>query len=273
MVKRDLPISSWNDYLHLSNNRDGSSKLLMYHKSKDSHHCSTSVVQLNSTLGKLGLLIEGVPSEVKSSVTEVTRELSLSGNILHDEKLKASYECNDLKKSTLGDSLNSSPAVGDGVEGVSGVVNISGKVDTSTVDDVSEESKLANTSVLDLNITEAVETLLVSIIEKSKRIEESKRRLNSELSLECVKSGGGLSYLGRCKCSSRRKEGGEDKLHFDCCKLYIVRISKWKTCFKMIMIKRAKRLSFILNCSDWTTEIIFINVAAICSRCSRFVYF
>jgi hypothetical protein len=203
------------DNLHLSYNRDGSSELLVNHKSKDSHHSSTSVVKLDSTLGKLGLLIEGIPSEVKSSVTEVSRELSLSGNILHDEKLKASNECDDLKKSSLGDSLNSSPAVRDGVEGISGVVNVSGKVNTSTVDDVSEESKLTNTSVLDLNITEAVETLLVSIIKKSKRIEESKRRLNSELSLESIESSGGLSNLGRCECSSRRKKGGEDKLHFD----------------------------------------------------------
>jgi hypothetical protein len=185
------------------------------HKSKDSHHSSTSVVKLNSTLGKLGLLIEGVPSEVKRSVTEVSGELSLSGNILHDEKLKDSNECDDLKKSSLGDCSNSSPAVGDGVEGVSGVVNVSGKVNTSTVDDVSEEGKLTDTSVLDLNITEAVETLLVSIIKKSKRVEESKRRLDSELSLECVKSSGGLSNLGRCECSSRGKEGGEDKLHLE----------------------------------------------------------
>jgi hypothetical protein len=217
LSKRNLPdrLILYEQYLHLSDNRDGSSKLLVYHKSKDSHHSSTSVVQLDSTLGKLGLLIEGVPSEVKSSVTEVSGGLSISGNILHDEELKASYECDDLKKTSLGDSLNSSPAVGDGVEGVSGVVNVSGKVDASTVDDVSEESKLTNTSVLDLNITEAVETLLVSIVKKSKRIEESKRRLNSELTLESVKSSGGLSNLGRCKCSSRRKKGSKNKLHFE----------------------------------------------------------
>jgi hypothetical protein len=186
----------------------------MHHKSKDSHHCGASVVQFDSTFGKLGLLIEGVPSEVKSSITEITRELSLSGNILHDEKLKASDESNDLEKSSLGNSLYSSPTVWDGIEGISGVVNISRKVDTSTVDDVSEECKLTNTSVLDLNITKTVETLLVSIIKKSKRIEETKRRLNSEFSLESVERSGGLSNLGRCESSSRGKEGGEDELHF-----------------------------------------------------------
>jgi len=184
------------------------------HESKDSQLCSTSVVKLDSTLGKLGLLIEGVPSEVKSLVTEVTRELS-SGDVLHDEKLKESYEGNELEKSSLGDSTNSSPSIGDGVEGGSGVVNVSGKVDTSTGDDVSEESKLTDTSVLELNVTETVETVLVSIIKKSKRIEESKRRLNSDLTLESVEGSGGLSNLGRCESSSGGDEGCKDKLHFD----------------------------------------------------------
>lgn len=206
---------SYKNNLHVSDNRKGSSELFVHHKSKDSHLCSTSVVELDSTLGKLGLLIEGVPSEVKSLVTEVTRELS-SGDVLHDEKLKESYEGNELEKSSLGDSSNSSPSIGDGVEGGSGVVNVSGKVDTSTGDDVSEESKLTDTSVLELNVTETVETVLVSIIKKSKRIEESKRRLNSELTLESVEGSGGLGNLGRSESSSRGDEGCEDKLHFDC---------------------------------------------------------
>ena len=153
----------------------------MNHKSKDSHLCSTSVVELDSTLGKLGLFIEVVPSEVKSSVTEVTGELSLSSNILHNSKLKESYKEDELGNSSSGDSSNSSISIGDGVEGGSGVVNVSGKVDSSTGDDVSEESKLTDTSVLELNVTETVETILVSIIKKSKRIEESERWLNSKL--------------------------------------------------------------------------------------------
>jgi len=87
-------------------------------------------------------------------------------------------------------------------------------VESSTGDDVSEESKLGDTSMLELNVTETVETVLVSIIKKSKGIEESKRSLNSELGLECVESSGGLSNLGRCESSSRCDEGSEDKFHF-----------------------------------------------------------
>ena len=76
--------------------------------------------------------------------------------------------------------------------------------------------------MLELNITEAVETLLVSIIKKSKRIEESERWLNSKLRIKGVESGGRLCYLGRSKGSSRGMEGGKDELHFDGLLLLVV---------------------------------------------------
>ena len=44
--------------------------LLMEHKSKDTHHSDTAVVELSGTLGKLGLLIKVIPAEVNVSVTE-----------------------------------------------------------------------------------------------------------------------------------------------------------------------------------------------------------
>mmetsp|Transcript_12324 Transcript_12324/g.8628 ORF Transcript_12324/g.8628 Transcript_12324/m.8628 type:complete len:220 (-) Transcript_12324:26-685(-) len=204
--------------LKLSNNWDGSSELLVNHKSKDSHHSSTAVVKLDSTLGKLGLLIEGVPSEVKSSVTEVTNEFSLAGNILHYSKLKSSNEGDDLEKTGLWDGTYSGPSVRDGVEGSSCGVDVTWKVDSGTGGDLSEESKLGDTSVLDLYVTEAVETLLVSIIKKSKRIEESKRRLGTKLGLEGVEGAGGLCDLGRSEGGSGGDEGGGNgKLHFECC--------------------------------------------------------
>ena len=111
----------------LSNKRDGSSNLLVNNKSKNSHHSSTSLVELvSSTLSKLGLLIEGVTFEVKQSllVTEVTNELSSGDVLVHYEELKEFYESNNLEKSSLGDWSNSSPTVRDGVEGSSRVVEL-----------------------------------------------------------------------------------------------------------------------------------------------------
>mmetsp|Transcript_2314 Transcript_2314/g.3433 ORF Transcript_2314/g.3433 Transcript_2314/m.3433 type:complete len:205 (+) Transcript_2314:256-870(+) len=188
----------------------------MYHKSKNSQHGGTSIVELYSTLDKLGLLIEGIPSVVKRFVTEVTGELGRSSNILHYEKLKGSNEGNNLKKSSLGDGVDGGPSIRDGVEGISGLVDVSGKVDSGAGDDVSKEGKLGNTSVLDLNITESVETLLVGIIKESKRIEKSKWGLNSNLSLESSEGSGGLGYLGRSEGGGGGgKGGGDDKLHVD----------------------------------------------------------
>jgi len=202
---------------HLSNNRELASKLLVNHESEDSHHSSTAVVQLDGTLGELGLFVKAVPAEVEGSVAEVSNELSLSGDILHHSELKSSNEGDNLGEASSRDGIRSGdggPAVGEGIEGVSGVVNVSGKVDSGTGNDVSKESKLSNTSVLDLDVTEAVEALLISIIEESKGVEESKRGLGTELRLEGVECSGGLSGLGGREGGGRAEEGSEDsELH------------------------------------------------------------
>mmetsp|Transcript_12326 Transcript_12326/g.8633 ORF Transcript_12326/g.8633 Transcript_12326/m.8633 type:complete len:228 (-) Transcript_12326:59-742(-) len=193
--------------------------LFVNHKSEDSHHSSTSVVELDSTLLKLGLLIKVIPSEVNVSVTEVTNEFSLAGNILHYSKLKSSNEGDDLEKTGLWDGTYSGPSVRDGVEGSSCGVDVTWKVDSGTGGDLSEESKLGDTSVLDLYVTKAVETFLVNIsVQKSKRIEESKRRLGTKLGLEGVEGGGGLCNLGRSEGGGGgNKGGGNGELHFGCC--------------------------------------------------------
>ena len=197
--------------LHLSNNGELSSELLVNHKSKDSHHGGTSVVQLNGTLLKLGLFRERVPSEVKGSVTEVSNELSLSGNILHDEKLKESNEEKDLKGSILGHLEGSSPSVSNIREFGSIKGDGSRKVDSSTGDDVSKEGKLANTSVLQLNVTKTVETSLAGLVEHTQRIEESKWGLGTKFILEGVDGSGGLG--NRCRGEGRGggNAGGDEE--------------------------------------------------------------
>ncbi len=189
----------------------------MYHKSKDSHHSGTAVVELDSTLGKLGLLVEGVPSEVDSSVTEIAGEFSLSGKILHYIQLHESDESYNLVNSLNRHGGEGGESTWDRVEGVSSRVDSSWEGDSGTGDDLSEESKLGDTSVLELYITKTVETGLVNTIKKSKWVVESKRRLGTELRLEGVKSSGGLGNLGRSESGGGGgKGGGDGKLHFDC---------------------------------------------------------
>ena len=193
--------------------------LLVNHKSKDSEHGGTAVVQFDGTLLKLGLFIEFVPAEVDVSVTEVTWEFGHSWDLLHEGDLKESNEADDLSNSVEWDGIRSTDggnSVGERVEGVSREVDVSWKVDSGTWNNVSKEGKHTDTSVLDLDVTKTVELLLVTIGNKSKRIEESKRRLGTKGILEGVQGGGLGSLLdrgeGRGSSDKRGKDGG---LHGD----------------------------------------------------------
>eukprot|EP00562_Extubocellulus_spinifer_P035424 CAMPEP_0178700612 /NCGR_PEP_ID=MMETSP0699-20121125/11776_1 /TAXON_ID=265572 /ORGANISM="Extubocellulus spinifer, Strain CCMP396" /LENGTH=157 /DNA_ID=CAMNT_0020346977 /DNA_START=95 /DNA_END=565 /DNA_ORIENTATION=+ len=133
--------------LHLTNKGDGASELLVHHKPKNAHHSGTAIVELDATLLELGLLIKGIPAKVKGTVAEITGELSLSGNILHYKNLKKADEEDHLEKSLLRDgvrSVDGGKTIGKGVEGVTGVVDVTGKVDAGTGDDLAKEGKLTD---------------------------------------------------------------------------------------------------------------------------------
>ena len=190
----------------------------MYHKSKNSHHSRTSVVQLNSTLLKLGLLVELVPGALEGSVTKISGELvSESRHILHDGDFEQADEREDLNEALGGDGIGAEDGgktVGVGVECVAVVINISAEMSTGACDDVTQESKLSNTAVLDLNVTKTVEALLVGTIEQAEGVEEAKGSLGTELVLEGGKRGGGLAGLGGGEGSGGAGKSSEgDNLH------------------------------------------------------------
>ena len=183
----------------------------MNHQAKDTHHGGTALVKLDSPLLFLPLWRLLVPAEVET-ITEVSRELCLSGNIGHDLKLKEADESKSLDKSRGWDgirSVDSGKSIGVGVEGaIRG--DVSGKVVSSTGDEVSNEGKLGNTSVLELDVTKTIESLLVGTVKEAKGIPESKRGLGTKLALESVKGGGGLANLSGGKGSGRGDSGGKD---------------------------------------------------------------
>ena len=193
--------------------------LLVHHKSKNTHHGGAAVVELDGTLGKLLLLVKVIPAEVDVSVTEITNVLvSGSLNVTHEGALQPSNEGDDLNESRGRDGVGSeerSDAVGEGVERVARVVDISRKVEAATGDNLPKEGELTDTSVLDLNVTETVETLLGDISgEHAEGIEESKRGLGTKLILEGVERGGGLGHRGRGEGGGRADDGGDDcRLH------------------------------------------------------------
>jgi hypothetical protein len=142
------------------------------------------------------LTIEAVPSEVEEIVTEVTDEFS-SGNVLHDGKFQETNEEGDLEGTGNRDGERGIPSVSEVRELSSVHGNVSGKVDSGGVDEVSDNSQHADTSVLDLDVSETVELFLVTISNKAKGIEESKRCLGTELVFESGQRGGLGGLLGR----------------------------------------------------------------------------
>ena len=139
------------------------SQLFVNHEAEDTHHGGTSVVQFNSTLGELGFFVKSVPAKVKGSVTEVTREVTRGGTIgrvLHDSQFKETNKGKDLEGTSRRDGIRAKDGcntVGVGVKGVTRKVNVSSKVDTITGGDLAKEGKLTDTSVLDFDVTKAVE--------------------------------------------------------------------------------------------------------------------
>jgi hypothetical protein len=186
------------------------------HKGKDTHLSGTAVVELDGTLLHLGLGRKGVPAEVKGTITEVTNVLvSCSWDVLHDDKFEEANEANELEKTGTRDGVQGSEAVGDASEGCSGEVNVSRNTDTSLLDKVSSNGKHGDTSVLDLDVTETVELELVTVGNDTKRVEEAKGGLGTELAIEThVGSDRGTGDLGRSEGGGRGDEGGDDnRLH------------------------------------------------------------
>jgi hypothetical protein len=190
-------------------------KLVVDHKGEHTHLGGTSLVELLGAEVFLGILVRRTdPADRESRGREVSRERSLS--LLPASKLKDTAEGKDLEGTSNRDIEGSIPArskVGE-LGSIGG--NFTREVDSGFVDQISNNTKLADTSVLDLNATETVELVLVSIGDKSKRIEEAKRRLGTELVLEGLEGGSLGGRLGRGKGGSRgNKGGGNGELHLD----------------------------------------------------------
>ena len=144
------------------------------HEAEETHLGGTSLVEFDGTLLELSFSIESVPAKVNGAVTEVTDEFGFSGQVTHDRGFQDSNEEKELDKATGGDFLEGGETVGDFGEGLAGVVDGSGKTDTGFLDKVSNNTKHADTSVLQFNETKTVELFLVTIGDKAKGIEESK---------------------------------------------------------------------------------------------------
>jgi len=174
------------------------SKLLVDHKSQNSHLSSTALVQFNSTLPHLLVITVLVPSEVNESITEVTLELSgrLSKSILVGSPRSSVLvlvgslhhgPCGDhLSPNHTGEVVKSSEARGD--------VLSTGETNSGVGNEVSNNSKHGNTAVLEFHPAKTVEVVLVSIGNQSQGIEEAEGGLGTEFLGEIGVEGGGKEY-------------------------------------------------------------------------------
>ena len=93
---------------------------------------------------------------------------------------------------------------------MSGVVDVTGEVDSGVCHDLAQEGELGDASMLDLGVTKAVEALLGNTPgEHAKGIEESERRLGSELFLEGADGRGGFVHGGRGEGGGGADVGGD----------------------------------------------------------------
>ena len=187
--------------------RDGESKqrvddvgvvvqLLVNHECEDAHLSSAAVVELDGSLSVDGGLVPARGSEL--SLLDVL----LSGV---EPQLNETNEKEDLDGAEQGDGLEGSETRLHTGEW-NARSDVAREADTSGGDEVAEDGKHGNAAVLGLDGAQAVEALLVSVLEESKGIPEAKRRLGSDGIPEVHLQGGSLAAH-----AARREGGGADE--------------------------------------------------------------
>ena len=78
-------------------------------------------------------------------------------------KVKEANEGGGLKSSSQWDGVDGGETVKDGLEGGFGGANVTWETDSVLLDEVTSDCKHEDTSVLDLDVTEMIELLLVTV--------------------------------------------------------------------------------------------------------------
>ena len=194
--------------------------LLVDHQAKDAHHGRTTIIKLDGTLGELGLLIKVIPPKVNVSVTEITHVfIAHARDVPHDGNFQKSDKRDQLHETGGGNGVGPDQGgntIGERIKGIPGVVNISRQVEAPTCHDLSEEGKLTDPSVLDLDVPEPIEAFLGAVtVEQAKGVKEPKGGLGSKLILEGADGRGSLDCGCGCEGGGRAEDGSDDnRLHY-----------------------------------------------------------
>mmetsp|Transcript_8967 Transcript_8967/g.14172 ORF Transcript_8967/g.14172 Transcript_8967/m.14172 type:complete len:234 (+) Transcript_8967:510-1211(+) len=180
-------------------------QLLVDHQGKDTHLGSAAVVQLNGALGVLLLVIP--PSSVHAGLA-VSLQLLLD---LSKAQLNQTNEADGLGHTGGRQCRQSLQPGGQAGELVASQVVSARQTHTSGGHQVAKDGKHGDAAVLDLDGTEAVEPLLVGLIQKAQRVPEAQRGLDADLVLEAHlqgRRGLGHTHLVRGDEGRGAHEGG-----------------------------------------------------------------
>ena len=143
----------------------------MDHEGKDAHLGGTAVVELDGELLVNGLLVPSGGLELGSL------DVILAGS---EAKLDQTDESDKLGNAGGRDGVEGSKASLHRGEGKS-VGDVTWKSHAGSGHKVAKDGKHGNAAVLDLDSAKAVESLLVSVGEKAKRIPEAKGSLSTKI--------------------------------------------------------------------------------------------
>mmetsp|Transcript_4767 Transcript_4767/g.7669 ORF Transcript_4767/g.7669 Transcript_4767/m.7669 type:complete len:211 (+) Transcript_4767:157-789(+) len=166
------------------------SKLLVDHKSKNTHLRRTSVIKLNRPLVQLILITQLIPPVINRTITVITGEFSL--HTLRPSCLPIHNLRNGKEGDHLPQNILSIDALGvQGGEGCESIGNVlaAGESESGGCGEVSCDGEHGHASVFDFYFSETIELFLGFVGEEAKGVEESQRSHGAELSIEFTSDG------------------------------------------------------------------------------------
>ena len=135
-----------------------------------------TVVEFDGSLAELGGFIERIPSKVQSTVTVVTNEF---GFVVQPVGITVDNFGNSEESSHLVENIHTITGFHEGRECLQTIRNVlcAREADSSSSDQVSNNSKHGDASVLQFTFTKSIELGLVAIRDESQRIEETQLKV------------------------------------------------------------------------------------------------
>jgi hypothetical protein len=184
-------------------------KLLVDHEGKDAHLGGTAVVELDS---RHAVKVEGADGRGREVALVLLTSLDDVLLAKAEAELDEADESDDLSSASGGDGLESSKAGLHLREGKSGG-DVTSAADAGGGHNVADNGEHGDAAVLGLDVTEAVEFVLVSIGKEAKGIPKAKGSLSTDFGLKRHLEGAGARRHagGGCERRGAHERSNNDK--------------------------------------------------------------